>query len=562
MQSQFWLLIVLSAVLNLVALTGSIYLMLVYDSILPSGSGATLAALTVLIAFLYIGQAWFDMVRQRLLVQMAHSVDNELAGHFLRLETYAAASGRDMHDGGPLLQLDQIRQFFGSLAPVGLLDLPWVILFLAILMMMHPLLALTTVVGVMLLAGWAWRSETITVRGTKALTEFGRLKALRHGTSRRNAPLVKALGITDRMSDRTENAHRRFVTAQTDLAQRTALHGSVGRAARLFVQSAVLAVGALLVIDGRATGGIIFASAIIAGRALAPIDQVLSHWRSIVSARVAWSALRAFLNDVRAPDLPSVSFDRPEASLALERAEVVSASGNAPLFPAFDLYIKPGQFVTVIGRSGAGKSSLLRTLAGITSLNSGAIRLGGVPYSQWSDAALGGHLGYMPQTVDLFIGKIAENIARFDPESRSENIVIAARSAGVHDNILALPDGYDTVIEEGGRNIAGGLCQRIALARALYGDPPLLILDEPSSNLDPEGIEALLRAIRRWVAAGKGVIVVSHHRVLIDQANALLLLQAGELPLFGPRDAILAHANPPRRGQSENFVDLARKKGA
>lgn len=560
-RSKFWLLVLLSSVLNLIALSSPIFLMLVYDSVLPSGNGATLAVLTMLVAIMYAGQAWFDMSRQRLLHGIANMVDAKIAAHLFRLETHAASSGRDMSDGGPIVQADQLRQFFTGIAPLAILDLPWVVLFMSILMLMHPLLALAALAGVALLGGWAWYAERVTVRSTESLVQLGRLKAAQHAISRRNSETVKALGIADRMAVSSERAHRRFVQAQTALAGRHAVHGSVGRAGRHFVQSAVLAVGALLVIDGNATGGIIFASSIIVGRALAPIDQIVTHWRSIVAARASGASLRRFLGEVQLPPSPSVSFKRPTASMTLERAEIVPVAGADALFPAFDLAIAPGEFVSIIGRSGAGKSSLVRTLAGITALRNGKIRLGGVAYSQWSEAVLGAHIGYLPQSVDLFAGKIAQNIARFDPEASSEDVIAAAENAGVHDAILALPEGYDTVIQEGGRNLAGGLCQRVGLARALYGNPALLVLDEPSSNLDPEGCEALLGAIQRWVKAKNSVIAVSHHRILIDQARKLLLLQAGEPPVFGLRDAVIAHADMRQRVQPRNVVDIVRGKG-
>lgn len=539
LRAQGWMILGLSAVLNVLALSGAIYMMLVYDSVLPSGSRATLAALTILIALLYLGHGWFDMVRQRLLLRIAATVDHMIADHFLSLGLHAAAESSLAFDGQPMREWDRLRQFLTSSAPLAILDIPWVVLFLILLTLLHPLLGLTTAVGATLLTFYALFCERHIARQNAAVLQRMRDKGQAAYLANRHAALLRALGSSRAFRRRLHDSHSAFVARQVEQAEKQALHQASGRAARLLIQSLVLAVGAMLVIAAEASGGIIFASAILAGRALAPIDQLVGHWSVIVTARESWRTLQQFLEQHQLPRDPAVRFDRPEGAVRIEAAEIIAASGLDPLFPPFSASILAGSFVTVVGASGAGKSSLLRAMARITPLAGGTLRLGQIAYDQWPTEEFGRLVGYLPPTVDLIAGSVAENISRYASEVRSEDVIAAARQAAVHNAILELPEGYETRLNEDGRNLPGGIAQRIGLARAMFGDPPLLLLDEPTSNLDQGSISSFLESLRAYADRGNTIILATHHPLVISKSSQIILLSQGASPIFGPRDQVL-----------------------
>lgn len=558
LRAQGWMILGLSAILNVLALSGAIYMMLVYDSVLPSGSGATLAALTILIALLYLGHGWFDMVRQRLLHRIAATVDHTIADHFLSLGQYAAAESSLAVDGEPMREWDRLRQFLTSSAPLAILDLPWVLLFLILLGLLHPLLGLTTSVGAVLLTFYALYCERRIARQNAAVLQGMRDKGQTAYLANRHAALLCALGSSRAFRRRLHDSHLAFVARQVEQAETQALHQASGRAARLLMQSLVLAVGAMLVIESEASGGIIFASAILAGRALAPIDQLVGHWSIIVTARESWSALKQFLEQHQLPRDPVVRFDRPEGAVRIEAAKIIAASGLDPLFPPLSASIISGSFVAVIGASGAGKSSLLRTMARITPLAGGTLRLGQIAYDQWPAEEFGRLVGYLPPTVDLIEGSVADNISRYSSEVRSEDVITAARQAAVHNAILELPEGYETRLSDGGRNLPGGIVQRIGLARAMFGSPPLLLLDEPTSNLDQGSISNLLKSLRAYTGRGNTIVLATHHPLVISQSSQIILLSKGAMPIFGPRDQVLQKLSATGRN-AVNAVNLQRR---
>lgn len=514
-------------------------MMLVYDSVLPSGSGITLAALTTLIALLYIGHGWFDMVRQRLLHRIAATVDDAIADHLLSLGQQNAAKSLLTLDSEPMREWDRLRQFLTSSAPLAILDMPWVVLFLTLLFLLHPLLGLTTTLGAALLAVYALYCERRIARQSTATLQKMRDKGQTAYLANRHAALFRALGSSKAIRRRLHDSHSAFVACQVEQAETQALHQASGRAVRLFMQSLVLAVGAMLVIDGEASGGIIFASAILAGRALAPIDQLVGHWSITVTARDSWRALQQFLEQHQLPRNPTVRFDRPEGAVKIEEAKIVAISGLDPLFPPLSASIPAGSLVAIIGASGTGKSSLLRAMAGMTPLAGGTLRLGEISYDQWPAEEFGRLVGYLPSTVDLIEGNVADNIGRYDFEVRSEDVISAARQAAVHNAILELPEGYETRVSDSGQNLPSGIVQRIGLARAIFGSPPLLLLDEPTSNLDQGSIGSLLVSLRAYAGRGNTIMVATHHPQVISQSSQIIFLSQGGSPIFGPRGEVL-----------------------
>ena len=531
----------LSVVLNILALTSSIYLMLVYDNVLSSNSTATLFSLFAIASFLFAFVLIFEVMRGGLLALVGQSLDGQVADIVQRGEIEAAVRRNpDPEARTPLQQLDRIRSFLASTGPSAIIDLPWVVFFLVILWILHPWLGLTTLLGAVVLGIIAYINERRTRDAVMEVGQQARVRSMLSERLRRNAETITGLGIAARMNRVVEAAHRKYVAAEGDLARQSSFFGGLSRVLRVFVQSAVLTVGAVIVINGEATGGIIFASSILAGRALAPVDQAIANWRRFIEARSAWARLNKTLAiEAMRDDTPPLALDAPERELAVERLTLVPPGTQRIALADAQFTIKAGEALAVIGPSGSGKSSLARALANIWPPARGAIRLDGAPLDQWAPERLGGFTGYLPQEVELFAGTAAQNIARFEDGTPADLIIAAAKRAGVHDMILHLPDGYDTDLGENGAMLSAGQRQRVALARALFRDPFVLLLDEPDSNLDPDGEAALMQAITDVRKRSGIVIVVTHRKTLLSRVSHLLVLRDGKQQLFGPRDDVL-----------------------
>lgn len=534
----------LSAMINVLALTSSIYLMVIYDRVLVSYSTATLFSLFLIVIVLFVFNGAFDLFRARLLGLVGTAFDRDLAPRIRQIEMRLAAEGRlrSMRQY-PLRDLEQIRAFVSSNGPGALIDLPWMVFFLAILALLHPMLGLAALAGGLVLGLVTWLNEKRTFDMVAKAAEAGREQSIVTERVRAHADTLRGLGMTTRLGHVVDASHRGFVDAQHQLARQTSTFGSISRVFRVFIQSAVLTVGALLVIDGQATGGIIFASSILAGRALAPLDAAIANWRSLSSARQGWARINALMSEFSEVAEPSVELPRPSKRLDVERLAVVPPSSQRVAVAEAQFGLTAGDALAIVGPSGSGKSSIARTIAGVWPAARGSVRIDGAPLDQWSEEQLARITGYMPQEIDLFDGSVAQNIAGFDPAASSEGVIAAAIAADVHELVLRLPNGYDTQVGEGGAVLSTGQRQRIALARALYGDPFLLVLDEPDSALDPEGEGALGRAIAGARRRGAIVIVVTHRMALLQHLNLVLVIRDGKQQTFGPRDEVLAALN-------------------
>ena len=530
----------LSVVLNVLALTSSIYLMLVYDNVLASNSMATLYSLFGIVAFLFAFSFLFEVMRGGILALIGQSMDGQIADIVQRGEIAAAVRrNADPESRAPLQQLDRVRAFLASTGPAALIDLPWVLFFLIILWVLHPWLGITTLVGTIVLGFIAWLNERRTREAVLEVGQQARVRGMLSERLRRNAETITGLGIAERMNALVENQHRHYVAAEGALSRQSGFYTGLSKVLRVFVQSAVLTVGAVIVINGEATGGIIFAASILAGRALAPVDQAIANWRRFIEARASWGWLNNLLRqEAMQEEAEPLPLDPPERELAVERLALVPPGSQRIALADANFTVRAGEALAVIGPSGSGKSSLTRGLANIWPPARGYIRLDGAPLDQWSPERLGGFVGYLPQEVELFAGTAAQNIARFEPDAPPELIIAAAKKAGVHDMILHLPDGYDTDLGENGAILSAGQRQRVALARALYRDPFLLLLDEPDSNLDPDGEQALMQVITEVRARGGIVVVVTHRKTLLSRVSHLMVLKEGQQQSFGPRDEI------------------------
>jgi PrtD family type I secretion system ABC transporter len=530
----------ISGMSNILMLTGAMFMLEIYDRVLPSRSMPTLFGLLILAAVLFTGLGILDAIRGRILIRIGGTLDETLSGRVydtlvrLPLRVGARADGAQ-----PLRDLDAIRSYLSGLGPVALFDLPWIPLYLAICFAFHPLIGFTALAGAIILIVLTVLTEILMRPPTKAATEAAVMRNGLAEASRRNAEALIAMGMASRFAARWGEANRQYMRSQREASDLGGGLGSVSKVLRMLLQSVVLAVGAYLVIHQEASAGIIIAGSILSARALAPVDLAIANWKGFVAARQSWQRLNRLLSASPAPSVP-MQLQTPAEKLTVE-----SVTGSPPGVPKIvvqdiTFQLEAGQGLGIIGPSGSGKSSLVRLLVGVWQPVRGNVRLDGAALNQWSRDVLGRHIGYLPQDVELLAGTVAENIARFDPEADNEAVIAAAKAVGVHDLIVRLPAGYDTPVGEQGSALSAGQAQRIALARALYRDPFLVVLDEPNSNLDSEGEEALTRAIV-GVRERKGIVVVVAHRPnAIAGVDRLLMMNQGRAQAIGPKDEVLS----------------------
>jgi len=534
----------MSGMSNILMLTGAIFMLEVYDRVLPSRSVPTLVGLIILATGLFTAQALIDLIRGRMLVRIGGSLDEALSGRVYETIVRLPLKIGDRTDGmQPLRDLDSVRSFLSGLGPIALFDLPWLPIYIIICFVFHPLIGLAALTGAVVLAVLTYLTETMTREPTKAASGFAATRNILAETSRRNAEAITAMGMTARVGSLWGEANQKYMASQRRASDVAGGFGAVSKALRMLLQSGVLAVGAWLVINQQATAGIIIAGSILSARALAPVDLAIGNWKGFVAARQSWARLTKLLAAMPSQAEP-MPLQSPRKSLTIEAASVVPPGSNRIVVQDVSLALQSGSGLGIIGPSGSGKSSLARMLVGVWQPARGRIRLDGAAFDQWSSETLGQHIGYLPQDVELFAGTVAQNIARFATEPDPEAVVAAANAANVHDLIVGLSDGYNTQIGEGGHVLSAGQAQRVALARALYGDPFLVVLDEPNSNLDAEGDEALSRAILGVRARGGVVIVIAHRPSAIASVELLLIMNQGRAQAFGPKDEVLSKGMP------------------
>jgi ATP-binding cassette subfamily C protein len=437
-----------------------------------------------------------------------------------------------------LRDLDQVRAFLAGSGPSALFDLPWMPLYLVICFAFHPWIGMVALAGAAMLVTFTLLTEILTRRASKeAVSAAMQRNSIAEG-ARRNAEVVHALGMGQRFGMRWGQANARYLAFQQRASDVSGGFGAVSKVLRMMLQSAVLAVGAYLVIDGQATGGIMIASSILTSRALAPVEQAIAHWKGFVSARQGWRRLQELLHATARAEDP-LKLPAPRAVLSVEHAGTGAPSSKRFAVQDVAFQLKAGSGLGIVGPSASGKSSLARMLVGVWPTWRGKVRLDGAALEQWIPEDLGRHIGYLPQDVELFAGTVAQNIARFENDPDPKDVLAAAVAANVHEMILQLPDGYETQIGEAGAALSGGQRQRIALARALYGNPFLVVLDEPNSNLDAEGDQALTAAIHSVRARGGIVVVIAHRPSALAAVDQVLVMGDGQVKSFGPKDEVL-----------------------
>ncbi|HEU4530377.1 MAG TPA: type I secretion system permease/ATPase [Steroidobacteraceae bacterium] len=529
-----------SLVFNVTLLMPAIYMMQVFDRVFVSQSLETLAMLG-LITLVFLALGFFvDAARARALAWCGRSLDRKLAPAAIRSSLQQSAAGPGRVDTDALRDIAQLRTFLGGPGILALFDAPWIVIYLLIITLMHPALGLAAVVGAAALLALGVLTDRLTRENTEqTLTRFRASTRLAEKFAR-NAEAVIGMGMTRTVVTRWSAQHDQLLGAQERQAQTSSVLGALARTIRQVLQVAVLGLGAWLVIDLQASAGVMVAATILLSRALAPVEFLISGRRAMIEARGAW---RRLSERVASPAPATLPLPAPSGRLNVERLAYSFGGTRAPLIRNVAFALQAGESLGIIGPSACGKTTLLRLLLGLWRPQSGVVRLDGADISRWDRDALGEHVGYLPQDVELFAGTVGENIARLGETlggQASERIVKAAQLAHAHEMILQLPEGYDTQIGEGGAVLSGGQRQRIALARALYGEPKLVVLDEPNANLDLAGEAALLAALADLKARGVTVIMVSHNPALMAALDQLALLKNGGLEMFGPSAAVLA----------------------
>jgi PrtD family type I secretion system ABC transporter len=528
-----------SGAINVLMLTGSLYMLQVYDRVLPSRSVPTLLGLTALVAAVYAIQGLLDAIRGRMLVRIGRSLDENLSDRVYEAIVRLPLRMRVGADGlQPVRDLDNVRGFLSSMGPTALFDLPWMPLYLGLCFVFHFWIGLTALGGAVILVALTLVTEMLARAPSKEAAGHGAVRLALAETSRRNAEALHAMGMTRRLAARWGTSNDKYLNAHEQASDIAANLGAISRVLRMILQSAVLGLGAYLVIYQEATPGVIIAASILTSRALAPVELAIAHWRGFVTARQSWRRLADLINRLALEQVP-MALPAPCKGVAIETISVAPPGTQRLVVRDVGFRLEAGQALGIIGPSASGKSSLARALVGVWQPVRGKVRLDGAALEQWPPEDLGRHLGYLPQDVELFDGSVAENIARFESEPDPAAVIAAAQAADVHELILRLPDGYETMIGEGGLALSAGQRQRLALARALYRDPFLVVLDEPNSNLDAEGDQALTQAIVGVRNRGGVLIVVAHRPSALIAVDLVLAMANGQAQAFGPKDDVL-----------------------
>lgn len=534
---------VFSFFVNLLMLASPIYMLQVYDRVLTARSESTLVLMSIIIAGMMLSMAFLEVVRSRVLVRVSGRMEQTLGSKVfdsifaLNLRSPGANRAQSLRD------LDTVRQFVTSQGPFAFFDAPWAPIYIGIVFLMHPVLGLVSLGGAVVLFALAYATEVVT---KKPLSEANG-HALRATTfaeaSLRNSEVLAAMGMLPGIRRRWRASQDKAMFLQSLASDNAGFISAMTKFSRMFVQSAILGVGAYLSIENEITPGIMIAASVIMGRGLAPVEQAIGSWRMFVGARGAYTRLNELL---RAFDAGSeqMQLPPPQGNLSVERVVAVPPGGTNPTIKGISFALAAGECLAIIGPSAAGKSTLARLLVGVWGAHSGSVRLDGADVYSWNHESLGPSIGYLPQDVEIFDGTIKDNIARFG-EVDAGKVVEAAQLAGVHDMILHLPNGYDTLIGPGGISLSGGQRQRLGLARAVYGNPRFIVLDEPNSNLDSEGEAALVQGLMKLKERKSTVVLISHRPSVMNHVDKILVVRDGLVEIFGPKQEVLARLTRP-----------------
>jgi ATP-binding cassette subfamily C protein len=557
LREHLWLVFWFSAAINLLYLAPSLYMLQVYDRVIPTGGYATLALLTAILVVGLMVLGLLDAMRTRLMARAALRLERLAADAVMQETMRARRSGAQ--PSATARDLDTLRQGLTSPAAMGFLDLPWTPLFIGICFVIHFWIGMLSLAGAFLIFALALVNERATRGALTHLSRKGAVFYMAHDSDAAAAETIHALGAEQRVRQRRQLARNDYVDAHTEAAFKGAGYSSATKAVRMFLQSAALGLGAYLAIERQISPGAIIAATILTARAFAPVEQVVGGWRQVALAATAYGALRKIF-EAGPEEKTRTPLPVPEGRIQLEQVAALAPDGRTLSLQQASFTAGPGEIIGVIGPSGAGKTTLARVLANAAALKQGAVRIDGARYADWDEAELAKHIGYLPQRIDLFDGTVADNISSFAPQIGADgapvgpSIVAAAQMAQAHEMILRLPRGYETELGLSGAGISPGQAQRIALARALFGDPKVVVLDEPNSHLDADGEQALVAAIQAVRARGGVVFVIAHRAGVVKVADKLMVLQEGRIVDYGPQPTVLAKLAPMGKTQVQSIA--------
>jgi ATP-binding cassette subfamily C protein EexD len=531
-----------SLFINALMLVPTFYMLQVYGRVVTGGSLTTLAMLTIILTFLLVTMGLLEWVRSRIMVRVSTRLDV-----LLGRDVYRASFKRALDSGGqdasaqPLSDLTGLRQFMSGNGLFAFFDAPWLPIYIAVLFLFHPWYGWTAIGCALILLALAWINEQSTGKVLAEANKESIGATLQTNKNLRNAEVIESMGMLDSLMSRWSLRHKKVLQLQSRASDRSGIITSISKTFRLLVQSLILGLGAYLAVSHEINPGLVIAGSVLLGRALAPLDLMIGSWKGFIAARSQYARLNGILDQLKA-EPERMPLPAPIGHVTVENLTLGAPGAKTAIIKGIGFNAPAGAMIGVVGPSASGKSTLAKALVGVWKPQHGVVRLDTADIANWDKSQLGPHLGYLPQDIELFEGTISDNIARFgvvDPDK----VVLAARTASVHEMILMLPDGYDTVIGEGGINLSGGQRQRIGLARAIYGSPRLIVLDEPNAHLDEVGERALALALQQLKLTGATVFVIAHRTSILAQLDRLLVMNAGTISLYGPRDQVLAQLN-------------------
>ena len=544
---------IFSFFVNALMLVPTFYMLQVYGRVMTSGSIPTLVMLTIIMTLLVATMGALELVRSRIMVRVSTQLDV-----LLSRSVYRASFKRALDSGGmdasaqPLNDLTSLRQFMTGNGLFAFFDAPWLPIYIAVMFMFHPWYGWVAIGSAIILLILAALNEKMTGKALAEANKENLGASLYTSKNLRNAEVIESMGMLNTLIHRWSGRQKNVLMLQSVASDKGGAIAAISKTFRMLIQSLILGLGAYLAINHEISAGLVIAGSVLLGRALAPIDLIIGSWKGFISARSQYNRLNEILDKQKAePD--RMSLPAPEGHVNVENIIVSPPGSRTPVIKGISFTVPAGMVVGVIGPSASGKSTLARALLGIWVPQHGVVRLDGADISSWDKSELGPHIGYLPQDIELFEGSISENIARFS-EVDAEKVVLAAKTAGVHEMILQLADGYDTVIGSDGANLSGGQRQRIGLARAIYGTPKLIILDEPNSNLDEVGEKALALAIQQLKAAGSTVFVITHRTNILTQLDRLLVMNNGTISMYGPREQVMAELSKQHAQKASQVV--------
>ncbi len=538
---------VFSAVINMLMLMPAIYMLQLYDSVLTSRNEMTLLMLTLIMLGAYIFMGSLEYVRSFVLIRVGAQLDMKLNKRVYTAAFEQSLKQGDGNAGQALKDLTNLRQFLTGNALFAFFDAPWFPIYLFVIFMFHPILGVFALCGTVILITLAYINEKISHKPLAEANSMAIASGNVASNNLRNAEVIEAMGMLPNIQSRWYKLHSRFLNLQAEASEKAGVVAALSKSFTVALQSLMLGLGALLVLDNSITPGMMIAGSILLGRAIAPVQLLISVWKQIGSTRSAYERLTQLLEQNPAREA-GMALPKPQGTIAVENVTAIPPGGKVPVIKGLTFSLAAGEVLGIIGPSGSGKSTLARLLVGVWPAAAGKVRLDGADVYLWNKDELGPHIGYLPQDIELFAGTVSENIARFG-EINADKVILAAKRAGVHEMILNMTEGYDTPLGDGGAGLSGGQKQRLGLARTMYDDPSLIVLDEPNSNLDDVGEQALLAALVDLKKRGKTIVLITHRTSIISVTTKLLLLQDGSAKLFGPTNQVIEQLTKQQQAQ-------------